>query len=38
MRKQLETVAQAIQTVRPTLDHFYETLNDEQKLHFAAMN
>jgi hypothetical protein len=38
MRKQLETVAQAIQTVRPTLGHFYEILNDEQKQRFAVTN
>jgi hypothetical protein len=38
MRKQLETVAQAIETVRPTLAHFYETLSDEQKLRFAVTN
>jgi hypothetical protein len=31
MRKQLETVGQAIQTVQSALGHFYETLNDEQK-------
>jgi hypothetical protein len=38
MRQQLETVGQAIQTVRPALGTFYETLNDEQKRRFAATN
>jgi hypothetical protein len=31
MRQQLETVGRAIQTVRPALGNFYETLNDGQK-------
>jgi hypothetical protein len=38
MRRQLETIGQVIQTVRPALGHFYETLNDEQKLRFAVTN
>jgi hypothetical protein len=29
---------QAIETVRPTLAHFYETLSDEQKLRLAVTN
>jgi LTXXQ motif family protein len=35
-RKQLETIGQAIQTVRQALGHFYETLDDQQKRRFAA--
>jgi protein tyrosine phosphatase (PTP) superfamily phosphohydrolase (DUF442 family) len=31
LRKQLEAVGQAIQTVRPVLGHFYESLNDERQ-------
>ena len=38
MRQQLETVGRAIQTVRPALENFYETLNDEQKRRLAVMN
>jgi hypothetical protein len=35
-RKQLEAIGQAIQTVRPALGRFYETLDDQQKQRFAA--
>jgi len=38
MREQMESVGQAIQTVRPALGHFHETLDDEQKLRFALTN
>jgi hypothetical protein len=38
MRKRLESIGQAIQTIQPALGHFYETLNDDQKLRFAATN
>jgi hypothetical protein len=38
MREQLASVGQAIQAVRPALGHFYETLDDEQRLRFALTN
>ena len=38
LRKQLEAVGQAIQTVQPALGHFYETLNDERKQRFPSTN
>jgi hypothetical protein len=36
MRRQLETLGEAIRAVRPPLGHFYETLSDEQKRRLAA--
>jgi len=38
MRAQLETVGQAIRAIRPALEHFYETLDDQQRLRFAVTN
>jgi hypothetical protein len=34
--KRLETLLEAIRTVRPALDDFYKTLSEEQKAHFYA--
>jgi hypothetical protein len=37
MRQRLEAMAQAVRTVRPALDKFYQSLNDEQKARFSAL-
>jgi hypothetical protein len=37
MRQRLEAMLQAIQTIRPALDAFYQSLNDEQKARFNAL-
>jgi len=37
MRKRLEPMLQAVRTVRPALEKFYESLNDEQKARFSAL-
>jgi len=37
MRQRLEPVLQAVRTVRPALEKFYESLNDEQKARFSAL-
>ena len=37
MRQRLEAMQQAVRTVRPALDKFYESLNDEQKARFSAL-
>src|SRR5262249_55430480 len=36
-RKRLEAMLQAVQTVRPALDRFYQSLSDEQKARFNAV-
>jgi hypothetical protein len=36
-RKRLEAMLQAVQTVRPALDRFYQLLSDEQKARFNAV-
>jgi hypothetical protein len=36
MESRLQVMLAAVQTVRPPLDRFYETLNDEQKARFNA--
>jgi hypothetical protein len=37
MRQRLEAMLQAVRTVRPALDKFYQSLNDEQKARFSAL-
>ncbi|HJW51813.1 MAG TPA: Spy/CpxP family protein refolding chaperone, partial [Burkholderiaceae bacterium] len=37
MRQRLEAMQQAVRTVRPALDKFYQSLNDEQKARFSAL-
>ena len=37
MRQRLETMLQAVRTIRPALEAFYQQLNDEQKARFNAM-
>jgi len=37
MRQRLEAMVQAVRTVRPALEKFYESLNDEQKARFSAL-
>jgi hypothetical protein len=34
MRQRIEVMAQAVATIKPALDHFYEVLSDEQKARF----
>ena len=38
MRSRVETMLQAVQVVRPALDRFYRSLNDEQKERFNALD
>jgi LTXXQ motif family protein len=37
MRQRLEVMLQAVQTIRPALGTFYQSLNDEQKARFNAL-
>ena len=37
MRKRIEAMLQAVGTVRPALDRFYDSLTDEQKQRFNAV-
>jgi hypothetical protein len=37
MRARLEAMLQAVRIVRPALEHFYQSLNDEQKARFNAL-
>jgi ABC-type transporter MlaC component len=37
MHQRLEAMQQAVRTVRPALEKFYESLNDEQKARFSAL-
>ena len=37
MHKRLAAMLQAVQTVRPALEKFYQSLNDEQKARFNAL-
>jgi uncharacterized protein YicC (UPF0701 family) len=37
MEQRLNTLLQAVKTVRPTLDKFYQSLNDEQKQRFNTL-
>ncbi len=37
MRQRIQIMLQAVQTVRPALDAFYQSLNDEQKERFNAV-
>jgi hypothetical protein len=37
MQTRLETMLAAVKTVHPALDHFYQSLNDEQKARFNAI-
>lgn len=37
MRQRLEAMREAVQIVRPALEKFYESLNDEQKARFNAL-
>ena len=37
LAKRLDTMLQAVKLVRPTLEHFYATLSDEQKAQFEAI-
>jgi ABC-type transporter MlaC component len=37
MRQRLEAMLQAVRTVRPALEKFYQSLNDEQKARFSAL-
>ena len=37
MRQRLEAMLQAVRTVRPALEKFYDSLNDEQKARFSAL-
>src|SRR6185312_9066110 len=34
----IETMLKAVAAVRPALEHFYDSLNDEQKQRFNAMS
>jgi hypothetical protein len=38
MESRLQVMLQAVQTVRPALDRFYQSLNDEQKARFNAVS
>jgi len=38
MEGRLQVMLQAVQTVRPPLDHFYQLLSDEQKARFNAVS
>jgi hypothetical protein len=38
MRERLEVMLQAVRTIRPALDGFYQQLSDEQKARFNAMS
>ena len=38
MRQRLEAMLTAVRTVRPALEKFYGSLNDEQKARFDALN
>jgi hypothetical protein len=38
MRQRLEAMRQAVRTVRPALDRFYQSLSDEQKERFNALD
>ena len=38
MRLRVDAMLQAVQTVRPALDRFYQSLNDEQRARFNAMD
>jgi hypothetical protein len=38
MRSRLEIMLQAVETVRPALDRFYQSLSDEQKARFIAVD
>src|SRR5262249_15133049 len=37
MRQRLDAMLQAVRTVRPVVDKFYQSLNDEQKARFNAL-
>jgi len=37
MRQRLEAMLQAVRTVRPVVEKFYQSLNDEQKARFNAL-
>ncbi|MBV8323658.1 MAG: Spy/CpxP family protein refolding chaperone [Hyphomicrobiales bacterium] len=37
MHQRLEAMLQAVRTVRPALEKFYQSLNDEQKARFSAL-
>ena len=37
MESRLQVMLQAVQTVRPALDRFYQSLSDEQKARFNAV-
>ena len=37
MEQRLATVLQAVKTIQPTLERFYNSLNDEQKAHFNLL-
>jgi hypothetical protein len=37
LNKRLETMAQAVKTIRPSMQHFYDLLGDEQKAYFNAI-
>jgi hypothetical protein len=37
MQKRLDAMSQAVRTVRPALEKFYQSLNDEQKARFNAL-
>jgi hypothetical protein len=38
MRQRLEAMLQAVRTVRPVVEKFYQSLNDEQKARFNALS
>jgi hypothetical protein len=38
MRQRIEAMLKAVQIVRPALEKFYGSLNDEQKAHFDALD
>src|SRR5207244_12906326 len=38
MRQRLEAMLAAVRTVRPVLEKFYDSLNDEQKARFNALS
>src|SRR6476661_8383237 len=38
MESRMQVMLQAVQTVRPTLERFYQSLNDEQKARFNAVS
>jgi LTXXQ motif family protein len=37
MESRLQVMLQAVQTVRPPLDRFYQSLTDEQKARFNSL-